>query len=314
MITRNEKERDLAQKVILDVDTGFDDAVALLLAGHHPSLDLVAVTVTHGNAPLETTLENTLRLLDAGKLKDVPVYKGAASALVAEPLPTSPSQRTTLPLPETSKVQETQRAAEFLVEYYSGPHAAETIYAPVGPQTNLALALCLAPEIANRIPLIVTMGGAIFEGNTTPSAEFNILADPEAAYIVFKAGIPITMVGLEVTNQALVTIDDAARFETLETPWSKVAAKLIRSEVKLFMDAFGWKGGPIFDACAIAGIIEPDILKTEAMHVVIELNGAYTRGRTVADRSRRRNNDPNVDVGIGIDRERFLDVIFQSLK
>lgn len=304
----------MPQKIILDVDTGGDDAVAMLLAGHHPELDLVAVTVVHGNAPLERTLNNTLRLIEAGELVHVPVFPGAALPLVEEPLPTDPVQHAVLPLPDPTISPQRQRAAEFLIEYYLSDDGPETIYAPLGPQTNLALALRLEPAIASRIPRIVTMGGAYIEGNTTPSAEFNILADPEAAHIVFEAGIPITMVGLEVTAQALVTLADADRFEAIGTPWAKVAATLIRDEVQWFIDNLGWTGGQIYDACAIAAALEPSVLETKAMHVAIELTGAHTRGRTVADISGYHKNPPNVDVGVGIDSERFLEILFEGLK
>lgn len=303
----------MPQKIILDVDTGGDDAVAILLAGHHPGLELVAVTVTHGNGPLAVTLGNTLRLVEAGHLADVPVYAGAELPLVAEPLDTDPVQHAVLPLPAPTLSAQNKRAVEFLIDYYLGKDGPQTIYAPLGPQTNLALALRLEPRLAGRIPRIVTMGGAYLEGNTTPSAEFNILADPEAAQVVFSAGIPISMVGLEVTAKALVTLDDAARLKALGTPQAKVAAELIRSEVQWFIDNLGWSGGQIYDACAVAAALEPGILETRPMHVEIELCGKHTRGRTVADISGYHRRPPNVDVGVGIDRQRFMEILFEAL-
>ena len=192
----------MAQKVILDVDTGADDAAAILLAGHHPALELAAVTVAHGNAPLSTTLENTLRTMSAGALEHVPVYSGAALPLVHPMISSSPTQEAVLPLAETSLKPQPQHAVQFLIDYYMSAAGPETIYLPVGPHTNLALALRIEPRLAQRIPRIVTMGGAYTQGNYTPSAEFNILADPEAAFVVWQAGIPITMIGLEVTDAA----------------------------------------------------------------------------------------------------------------
>lgn len=304
----------MPQKIILDVDTGGDDAVAILLAGHHPALELAAVTVVHGNGPLEVTLDNTLRVIQAGEMDHVPVFSGAAVPLVAKPLSTDSVQHATLPLPDPDIPPQKQRAVEFLIDYYLGNDGPETIYAPIGPQTNLAIALRLEPSIARRIPRIVTMGGAYLEGNTTPSAEFNILADPEAAAIVFNAGIPITMVGLEVTAQALVTLEDADRLAALATTGARIAAMLIRSEVQWFIDHMGWSGGQIYDACVTAAVIEPQILQTRPMHVDIELFGSLTRGRTVADISGYHPTKPNVDVGVGIDRQRFMEILFEGLQ
>jgi inosine-uridine nucleoside N-ribohydrolase len=301
------------QKIILDVDTGYDDAIAILLAGHHPALELVAVTVTHGNAPLAVTLDNTLRVMEAGRLAHVPVLAGAAQALVADPAPTGPQQQAILPLPAPTIAARPQHAVNFLLEHYLGPAGPETIYAPVGPQTNLALALRLEPRLAARIPRIVTMGGAYLEGNTTPSAEFNILADPEAAHIVFSAGIPLTMVGLEVTAQGLITFADVERLRALNTPWAQAAAGLIALQIRPWVERRGWAGGQVYDACAVAAVIEPDILQTKPMHVAIELRGQLTSGRTVADISGQHGRPANVAVGVSIDRERLSQILVEGL-
>lgn len=299
-------------KVILDVDTGGDDAVSILLAGYHVDLDLVAVTVTHGNGPLERTLENTLRVVEHGGLLSVPVFGGADRPLVSELLETDPIQNAMLPLPPTTFTAQPQRAVDFLIDYYLGPDGPETTYLPLGPQTNLAIALRLEPRLADRIPRIVTMGGAYFEGNTTPSAEFNILADPEAAHIVFTSGIPITMIGLEVTKQALVTLGDAEKLGMLGTQHARIAATLIRNEVQWFMDNLGWSGGQIYDACAVASVIDLRVVDTKLLHVDIELGGRFTRGRTVTDFSVNHKLPPNVDVGIHMDRDRFMQILFDG--
>ena len=304
----------MAQKIILDVDTGRDDAVAILMAGHHPSLDLVAVLPVHGNAPLETTLDNTLRTLEAGGLLHIPVYAGAATPLLGKIAPTLDVQRVNLPLPPATKQAAEKHAVEFLIDYYMGTEGPDTIYMPLGPQTNLALALRIEPRIAERIPRIVTMGGAYLEGNTTPSAEFNILADPEAAHIVFTAGIPITMVGLEVTARALVMPEDVERIRKIGTPWAEIAADLMAADVQWFVDHLGSEGGQIYDPCAVAAVLEPDVLTTKSMWVGIELQGALTRGRTVADISGKRSWKPNVDVGVDMDRERFVGILYDGLR
>jgi len=310
----------MTQRVILDVDTGGDDAVALLLAGHHPALELAAVTTTFGNAPLPVTLDNTLAALAAGQLGHVPVYAGAERPMVGEALKTLPTQAARLPLPEHSLEPQPGRAAQFLVEYYLGPHGPDTIYLPVGPHTNLALALRLEPRIAARIPRIVTMGGAYLEGNTTPSAEFNILADPEAAHIVFTSGIPITMIGLEVTARGWLSLADTQRIRALGTPWAHAAADLAERDVRWFMANRATGEGQIFDACAVAAVIDPSLVATRPMPVWLELRGEYTRGRTVADISHQdrvaklwRPGAP-VDVGTDINRERFVEVLLDGLR
>ncbi len=299
-------------KLILDVDTGFDDAVAILLAGRHPALDLRAVCVTFGNAPLAITLENTLRTIQVGALERVPVYAGAASALVTPPLRTDPMQHAVLAAPPATLTARAERAAEFLIDYYLGPLGPETVYVPLGPQTNLALALRLEPRLAQRIPRIVTMAGAYQEGNSTPSAEFNVLADPEAAHIVFTAGIPLTMVGLEVTAQALVTPAELASLRA-GPPWARTAAEILDPHVRWWIDTMGWPGGQVYDACAVAAVADPDLLRTRPMHVDIELRGEHTRGRTVADVIGWHAQPPNVDVGVGLDRARFIRFLLEGL-
>ncbi|MBL8056591.1 MAG: nucleoside hydrolase [Anaerolineales bacterium] len=304
----------MKQKIILDVDTGFDDAVALLLAGHHPALELAAVTVCHGNAPLAVTVENTRRVLAAGGLGHVPVYAGAERALVAPPLKTDPLQHHRFDLPPAARPLERQRAAEFLIDYYLSPAGPETVLVPLAPQTNLALALRLEPRLAERCPRLVTMAGAYLEGNSTPSAEFNILADPEAAHIVFTAGWPLTMVGLEVTAQAYVTPADLARLRALGTPWAALAADIFEPHLRWWQTEMNWPGGQIYDACAVAAVVDPALLTTKPMHVDIELGGAFTRGRTVADAIGWHRQPANVDVGVGLDRERFLAVLLAGLQ
>jgi len=269
----------------MDVDTGGDDAVAMLMAGHAPELELVAVTVVHGNAALPTTLRNTLATLEAGGLADVPVYAGAARALQDRLPPRGVTQGRELPLPEPVMIPQEKHAVDFLIEYYLGT-TDETILMPIGPMTNIALALLQEPRLAERIPRIVMMGGAYAEGNVTPSAEFNIYADPEAARVVFRAGIPITMIGLEVTAQALVSLEDAERIRSLGTPASCIAADLIAEEVQWFIDRLGWSGGQIYDACTV---------------------------RTVCDISGHHDQPPNVDVGTGIDRERFISLLIRCI-
>ena len=300
------------QKVILDVDTGTDDAVAILMAGHAASLDLVAVTVTHGNGPLELTLRNTLKVVAAGGLAHVPVFAGAARPLVRDPYPTQGQQRTELPLPEPSVVPGAGHAADFLRRYYM-EDGDDTVLIPVAPLTNVALALLQEPALSRRIPRIVLMGGAVGAGNATASAEFNILADPEAARAVFRADIPITMVGLEVTAGARLTKAHSDEIRALGTCQSQLVADLIDLDLT-WTEEWGSDGVEVYDACAVAAAIDPGIVTTQPMHVEVETEGALTLGRTVCDTRRRTPSSPNADVGLTLDRRRFMEILIDCLR
>jgi inosine-uridine nucleoside N-ribohydrolase len=299
------------QKIILDVDTGSDDAVAILMAGHAASLELVAVTVAHGNGPLELTLHNTLKVVEAGGLAHVPVLTGAVRPLVRDPYPTQGQQRAELPLPEPSIAPGAEHAADFLRRYYMNG-GDDTVLVPVAPLTNIALALMQEPELARRIPRIVLMGGAVGAGNTTASAEFNILADPEAARIVFKAGIHLTMIGLEVTAGARLKKVHSDQIRALGTRQSGIVADLIDSNL-VGMEERDGGGVEIYDACAVAAVIDPSVVTTQPMHVDIETRGKLTLGRTVCDTRRRAKGQPNVDVGLALDRHRFLETLVNCL-
>ena len=302
----------MRQKVIMDVDTGCDDAVAMLLAGHHPNLELVAVTPVHGNAALTQTLDNTLRLLSAGKLEQVPVYTGASHPLIGPILAGDGDQVIKLPFPVSTIKPQSKDAVNFLIDYYMSDEGRDTIYMPIAPLTNLAMALRIEPRLKDRIPQIVTMGGAY----ATSFAEFNIKADPEAAAIVYSAGIPIKMIGLEVTDVAQVKQSDVDSIRKIGTPWAIAAADVMDIVVDIHTKHYGNEGAIIFDACAVAAVIEPAVVKTAPMHIDIELTGTYTRGCTVAA-SRFHGGaaeNANVDVGISIDRERFIQIMLESLK
>jgi len=300
------------QKVIIDVDTGTDDAIAILMAGHAASLELVAVTVTHGNGPLALTLHNTLKLVEAGGLAHVPVLAGAHRPLVRPIYPTQGQQLTELPLPETALQPAAEHAADFLRRYYSH-NDDHPLLIPVGPLTNVALALLQEPSLARRIPRLVLMGGALGAGNTTPAAEFNILADPEAARIVFNAGIPITMIGLEVTAGARLQKAHADQMRALGTRHSRLAADLIELDLS-WRKEWGQDGVEVYDACAVAAAIDPKVVTTQPMHVDVETQGELTLGRTVCDARRQSKSQPNVDVGLELDRALFLQILIDCLR
>jgi inosine-uridine nucleoside N-ribohydrolase len=298
--------------VIVDCDPGHDDAIALLLALASPELELVGVTTVHGNQTLEKTTDNALRVLALVGREDVPVAVGADRPLerdlhvAAHVHGDSGLDGPTLPERRSDPIE--QRAVDFLVERVTS----ETVLVPVGPLTNVALAL----EQGIRPARIVLMGGAVAEGNMTPAAEFNIWADPEAAQRVFHAGlaggIDVTMIGLDVTHAALLTPAWAERFREAGRVGVFVA-ELVEFFKQYHSRTYGWDGAPIHDAVALAHVFRPDLVTTERMNVEIETQSELTRGRTVADRWMRTDREPNAHVGVAIDGEGFFELLLERI-
>ena len=298
----------MATPVILDCDPGHDDAIALLLALASPELDLLGVTTVHGNQTLDKTTDNALRVLELVGRNEVPVARGADRPLVREPFPAahvhgeSGLDGPALPAATTQPVE--QPAVDFLVERVTP----ETLLVAVGPLTNVALAL----EQGMGPARIVLMGGAIAEGNMTPAAEFNIWADPEAAQQVFHAGVPVTMVGLDVTHRALLTSEWSERFRAAGRIGAFVA-ELVDFFSQYHTRTYGWDGAPIHDALALALAFRPELVRTEHRNVEIELESELTRGRTVVDLWRRTDREPNADVGVDVDGDGFLELLLERI-
>ena len=294
--------------VILDCDPGHDDAIALLLALASPELDLVGVTTVHGNQTLEKTTDNALRVLALVGREDVPVAVGADRPLVRDLHVAAhvhgDSGLDGPVLPDRASDPVDRHAVDFLVERITP----ETVLVPVGPLTNVALAL----ERGIRPARIVLMGGAVGEGNMTPAAEFNIWADPEAAQRVFHSGIDVTMIGLDVTHAALLTPAWAERFRAAGRVGTFVA-ELVEFFKRYHARTYGWDGAPIHDAVALAHVFRPDLVTTEWVNVEVETQSELTRGRTVADRWKRTDREPNAHVGVGIDGDGFLGLLLERI-
>ncbi len=295
-------------KLVLDCDPGHDDAIALLLALASPEVDLLGVTTTHGNQTVDKTTDNALRVLELAGRSDVPVAAGADRPLARELHVAahvhgeSGLDGPELPAATTRPVE--QHAVDFLLEHARG----DVTLAAVGPLTNVALAL----ERGLQPQRIVLMGGAIAEGNMTPAAEFNIWADPEAAQRVFHAGVPVTMVGLDVTHRALLTPAWAERFRAAGRIGTFVA-DLVEFFKRYHARTYGWDGAPIHDAVALAWAFRPDLLRTEHVNVEVELESELCRGRTVVDRWRRTGREPNADVAVEIEGDAFLELLLERV-
>ena len=295
--------------VIIDCDPGHDDAVALMLAFGCGKLDILGVTTVAGNGTCPNTYKNALRVLSViGKTAEV--AKGA-DAPILRPLTTAPNVHGTSAMDGPAAMEPTlkgsSRSAFELLTQTLKAAKEKIVLIPTGPLTNIAIALLACPEIKDKIERIVLMGGAAREGNWTPAAEFNIVVDPEAARIVFESGIPITMIGLDVTHKALIFPDEVRSLR--ETgPIGEYAGELM-DFYSVFYRSHGFPGNPIHDALAVAAAFQPDIVKTSHLHVDIETHGEFTLGRTVVDLGGVTGKAPNVDVALDVDRERFVAMI-----
>ena len=302
-------------RVLLDCDPGLDDALALLLVLASPELDLAGVSTVAGNQTIEKTTENALKLLELAERSDVPVAAGAARPLAGELVLADDAHGDTglgnLVLPEPRARPVDQPAVDFLADQLLAAAEPVTVLA-VGPLTNIALLLALRPDAAERIGRLVLMGGAIREGNMTPSAEFNVWIDPEAAQRVFVAGLDVTMIGLDVTNRCVLTRADAERLRR-SGPIGSAAAEMLDFYLGYYEEAYAHGGAPIHDALAVAHVLRADALTLERRHVEIEVTG-ICRGRTVVDmRQRTTLPQPNAQVAVDVDAEGFRELLVSRL-
>jgi inosine-uridine nucleoside N-ribohydrolase len=299
----------MATRILLDCDPGHDDAIALLLALGSPELELAGVTTVCGNQTVEKTTANALRVLEfAGR--DVPVARGADRPLVRERKVAAYVHGETgldgPDLPPASGSPVDGHAIDFLAEHVAGATLVAT-----GPLTNVALLLAVHPEA--RPDRIVLMGGAIGEGNTTPAAEFNVWADPEAARRVFDSGVDVTMVGLDVTHRALVTPAHAERLRASGRA-GRLAAELVDFYSQFHRRVYPELGGsPMHDAVAVAHVIDPTLLEVVPARIEVDCAWSAGRGRTDVDTRRRGGLEPNAQVAVDIDGDRFLELLLERL-
>ncbi len=303
--------------VIIDCDPGHDDAVALVMAGRSPELEIVGITCVAGNVGIEHTTRNALRICTLAEMPHIPVCKGMTRPLLGDTRTAAQVHGQTgldgAELPEPDRELHPEHAVDFLIRTFMASNGEITLV-PTGPLTNVAMALLREPRLAQKIPRIMMMGGAIGTGNVTPSAEFNIYADPEAAKVVFESGIPITMLGLDVTHQVILTHEHIARLRAQNTRLTTTFAGLLTFHLQALAKLGYTEGVAMHDPCAVAAVCDPSILTTQFMHVDIETTGTFTRGRTVCDLRNRLGKAPNIHVGININAERFFTLFFERLR
>jgi purine nucleosidase len=307
------------RRIIIDTDPGQDDAVAILLALASPEeLDVVAITAVAGNVPLELTSRNALMMVELADRTDVPVHAGAVRPMVRDLVTAEYVHGKTgidgadLPNPTTPLAD--GHAVDAIIDIVMTSEPGEITLCPLGPLTNIGLALAREPRIADRIHEIVLMGGGFFEGgNRTPAAEFNIYVDPHAADLVFRSGIPITVMPLDVTHKALTLPERVERFRDLGTAAGRCVHGMLDFFDRYDIEKYGSEGGPLHDPCVIAFLLEPEIFGGRHVNVRIETSSETTIGMTVVDWWGVTDLEPNATFIRDVDDERFFDLLVERI-
>jgi len=313
------EEHRMSLATIIDCDPGHDDVMAILLGAR--TTDLRAITTVHGNASLEQTTRNARQTVEFAGLTHIPIAAGMAAPLVQAPSYAPEAHGVTgldgptLAPPTVPLVP--QHAVDYLLA--QSRQIADLTLVPVGPLTNIAAALKQDPGFAGRVRQMSIMGGSLTFGNRTPAAEFNIWADPDAAQVVFRSGVPIKLVGLNVTLQVVATPAIRAHIRSLPSTTARHVADILE-----FYSTQPGNSGAMHDPLAVAALIDPTILTFEPMHVTVETHGSVTRGMTLCDgrhlgpdfralRHRVRGETPNAEVAVAVDAARFWELFLDVL-
>lgn len=306
------------RSIIVDTDPGQDDALAILLALASPELEVLGFIGVAGNVPLELTTRNIRVVCELAGRTDVLVYAGADSPLkralvTAEHVHGSTGLDGAI-LPEPSMKLQSQHGVDFLVETVMNRPEKSVTLCMLGPLTNLALALQKEPRIGPRIQELVMMGGGFFAGgNITPAAEFNIFVDPDAAKIVFESGIPITMIPLDCTHQALTTTARITAFRDLDSRVGDACVGWLEFFERFDEDKYGTDGGPLHDPNVIAYLLQPDIYHSRFINVRVETESQLTLGMTVADWWQVSGKEPNVTYVRDVDADAFYNLLLERV-
>jgi pyrimidine-specific ribonucleoside hydrolase len=304
------------RKILIDCDTGTDDAIALVAALYDKNAEVVGLTAVNGNVALKYTARNTLNLARYLGFDDIPVAKGADTPLRPHSVHFGDGTHGAtglgcVTLPDTDKPFYGRSAVELIREQAEAAKGELEIVA-VGPLTDIAIAFILYPEIKKLIKHLYIMGGAMVGGNMSPTAEFNIWVDPEAARYTFLSGVPITMVGLDVTTRAIMNADDSAAIRKVGTKAATVVADIL----DFMLDRFK-KGGEdalMHDALALGSALCPECVKTHPYFVDVECEGTYTFGHTMVDRENMLHREPTAEVAYDLDLPAFKKWLYNNIK
>ena len=308
----------MPHKIILDCDPGHDDAVALLLAHGSPEIDLLAVTTVVGNQTLEKVTRNALAIARVANITGIPFAAGCDRPLVRT-IENAPdihgeSGMDGPVLPEPTLELDPRHAVDLIIDTVMSHEPGTVTLVPTAGLTNIALAVRKEPRIAERVKEVVLMGGGYHVGNWSAVAEFNIKIDPEAAHIVFNEKWPLTMVGLDLTHQALATDEVAARIAAVGTKPAKFVGELLEFFGQTYKDAQGFDFPPVHDPCAVAYLIDPSVMTTRRVPLDVELTGTLTLGMTVADFRAPAPADCTTSVAVDLDHGRFWDLVVDALE
>ncbi|MCU1481063.1 MAG: ribonucleoside hydrolase [Subtercola sp.] len=307
----------MPRKIILDCDPGHDDAIALLLAHGSPEIELLAVTTVVGNQTLEKVTRNALSVARVAGITGVPFAAGCPRPLVREievaPAIHGDSGLDGPVLPEPTLTLDPRHAVDLIIDLVMQHDPGEITLVPTGGLTNIAMAVRKEPRIAERVREVVLMGGAYAGGNWSATSEFNIIIDPEAAHIVFNENWPLTMVGLDLTHQALATPEVAAAIEAVGTPPAKFVGELLEFFGETYREHQGFEYPPVHDPCAVAYVIDPSVMSVRKTPLDVELTGTLTLGMTVADFRAPAPPECTTQVATALDHPRFWALIVDAL-
>lgn len=306
------------KKIILDCDPGHDDAIALLLAHGNPNIELLAVTTVVGNQTLDKVTRNALSVARIANITNVPFASGAVRPLIRNveiaPDIHGDSGLDGPVLPEPTIQLDKRHAIDLIIDTIMSHPPKTVTLVPTGGLTNIAMAVRKEPKIVERVKEVVLMGGGYHVGNWSAVAEFNIKIDPEAAHIVFNEKWPVTMVGLDLTHQALATPEVIEKIKAIKTKPAKFVLEMLEFFGKMYKQAQGFTYPPVHDPCAVAYVINPELIKTKRVPVDIELTGTLTLGMTVADFRFPPDDNCHTQVATELDHTGFWDLIVDSLK
>ena len=308
----------MTRKIILDCDPGHDDAIAMILAAGNPAIDLLGITTVGGNQTLSKVTHNTLSVARVARMSGVPVHAGCARPLVREVEVAEgihgDSGLDGVELPEPISQVGSRHAVDYIIDTIMEHEPGTVTLVPTGPLTNIALAVRKEPRIAERVQEVVLMGGGYHTGNWSATAEFNIIVDPEAAHIVFNEKWPLTMVGLDLTHQALATPEVEEKIKAIGSECSEFVLGLFAFFRKAYKEAQGFEHPPVHDPCTVAYLIDPSIVTTQKVPLDVELRGELTLGMTVADFRAPAPEGCTTQVAVDLDHERFWNLDIQAIE